>query len=245
MAATFAKHAEDFFRTLDQKLEPPVKSHLKLVYSTMMLATFAAGVGSYIHLFTNLLGGGFLSTFGAIGFGIALAVTPDTGKNLQKRMSYLMGFAGCTGLSLGPLLEMAIYLNPSIIPMSLISTCLVFGSFSLSSIFSNHSKWLYWTGGLMSMVSVMLFMSIINLFIGSYYLFQAQLYLGLIVFCLFVMYDTATIIEKRRNGETDFIKHAMLLFIDFVDLFRTFLVILTQKERNNASSNGRNSRNRR
>lgn len=242
---TFADHANNFFRTLDQKLEPPVKSHLKLVYSTMMLATFAAGIGSYIHLFTDLLSGGFLATLGAMGFGIALAVTPDNGKNIQKRMSYLMGFAGCTGLALGPLLEMAIYLNPRIIPMSLISTCLVFGSFSLSSIFSNHSKWLYMGGGLMSMLSVMLFMSIINLFIGSYYLFQAQLYLGLIVFCLFVMYDTATIIEKRRMGDTDFVSHAMLLFIDFVDLFRTFLVILMQKERGNNNRSSRNSRNRR
>lgn len=243
MATTFTRHASNFFSTLDQKLEPPVKSHLKQVYSTLALATFAAGVGSYLHLFTNLLSGGFLAALGAMGFGIALSITPDDGKNVQKRLSYLMGFAGCTGLSMGPILEMAIYLNPRIIPMSLISTCLVFASFSLSSIFSTHRKWLYVGGGLMSMLSVMLFMSIINLFIGSYYLFQAQLYLGLIVFCVFVMYDTATIIEKRRMGDTDYIRHAMLLFIDFADLFRTFLVILMQKERN--SSNNRNNRGRR
>ena len=129
MGLNFQKHADVFFKALDQKLEPPVKSHLKQVYSTLALATFAAGVGSYIHLFTNLLSGGFLSTLGAIGFCIALSVTPDDGKNTQKRMSYLMGFAGCTGLAMGPLLEMAMYLNPRIIPLSLISTCLVFGSF--------------------------------------------------------------------------------------------------------------------
>lgn len=236
-----ATSIQGFFKALDQKLEPPVKSHLKQVYSTLAVATFAAGIGSYLHLFIS---GGFLAALGAMGFGIALSVTPDNGKNIQKRLSYLMGFAGCTGLALGPLMEIAIQLNPRIIPMSLVSTCLVFASFSLSSIFSTHSKWLYVGGGLMSMLSVMLFMSIINLFIGSYYLFQAQLYLGLIVFCLFVMYDTATIIEKRRMGDTDYIRHAMLLFIDFVDLFRTFLVILMQKERNSSNSN-RNNRNRR
>lgn len=237
MATTF----NNFFATLDQKLEPPVKSHLKQVYSTLALATFAAGVGSYIHLI-SFINGGFLAALGAMGFGIALSITPDDGKNIQKRLSYLMGFAGCTGLAMGPLLEMAIYLNPRIIPMSLVSTCLVFASFSLSSIFSNHRKWLYMGGALMSMLSVMMFMSVINLFIGSYYLFQAQLYLGLIVFCVFVMYDTATIIEKRRMGDNDYIKHAMLLFIDFVDLFRTFLVILMQKERSNNSRNNRNRR---
>lgn len=241
MAATFQRQADNFFRSLDQKLEPPVKSHLKQVYSTLALATFAAGIGSYIHLFTNFMSGGILAALGALGFGIALSVTPDDGKNTQKRLSYLMGFAGFTGLAMGPLMEIAIYLNPRIIPMSLISTCLVFASFSLSSIFSSHSKWLYVGGGLMSMMSVMMFMSIVNLFIGSYYLFQAQLYLGLVVFCLFVMYDTAMIIEKRRMGDTDYIRHAMLLFIDFADIFRTLMVILIQKER----SNSRNNRNRR
>lgn len=234
---------DTFFRTLDQKLEPPVKSHLKQVYSTLALATLAAGVGSYVHLFTNILSGGLLASMGALGFGLALSLTPDHEKNIQKRTSYLLGFAGCTGLAMGPLLEMAIYLNPRIIPMSLISTCLVFASFSLSSIFSTHRKWLYMGGALMSMLSVMFFMTIINLFIGSYYLFQAQLYLGLVVFCVFVMYDTATIIEKRRMGDTDYLKHAMLLFIDFVDIFRTLLVILMQKENNR--NNSRNNRNRR
>lgn len=242
MAASFRRHTDEFFRTLDQKLEPPVKSHLKQVYSTLAMATLAAGAGSYIHLFTNFMAG-LLTALGAMGFGMALYMTPDDGKNTQKRLSYLMGFAGCTGLAMGPLIEVAIHLNPRIIPMSFISTCLVFASFSLSSIFSNHGKWLYMGGALMSMLSVMMFMTIVNLFIGSYFLFQIQLYLGLIVFCVFVMYDTATIITKRRMGDTDYIRHAMVLFIDFVDIFQRLLVILMQKERSN--SNSRSSRNRR
>lgn len=245
MATQFAsRHINDFFKTLDRKLEPPVKSHLKQVYSNLMLAVFVAALGSYVHLFTNLMSGGFMAALGALGFGLALTFTPDNGKNNQKRFYYLLGFAGCTGLAMGPLMEIAMYLNPRIIPMSLLSTCLVFASFTLSSIFSTHHKWLYLGGGLMSVLSVMVFMSIINLFIGSYYLFQTQLYLGLIVFCLFIMYDTAIIIEKRRMGDTDHIKHSMLLFTDFVELFRTILVILLQKERNRENSN-RNSRSRR
>lgn len=233
MAATFQRYTNDFVNTLNQKLEPPVKSHLKQVYSTLALATFSAGVGSYVHLYTNIMGGGFLSLLGTIGFGLALLVTPHNGKNTQKRLMYLMAFAGCIGLAMGPLMEMAIYLNPRIIPMALVSTCLVFGSFSLSSIFSNHRSWLYLGGILMSLLSVMTFMSLINLFVGSYLLFQVELYLGLIVFCLFIMYDTATIIEKRRMGDEDYIKHAMVLFIDVADLFRTILILLMQKERNN------------
>lgn len=238
--------AHQFFSALDRKLEPPVKDHLKQVYSTLALATLVAALGSYVHLFTDLMSGGFLAALGALGFGIAITLTPNEGKNNQKRFYYLLGFAGCTGLALGPLLEIAMFMNPRIIPMSLVSTCLVFASFSLSSIFSTHGKWLYLGGGLMSLLSVMMFVSIVNLFIGSYFLFQAQLYLGLIVFCVFVMYDTAMIIEKRRMGDDDHIKHAMLLFTDFVELFRTILVILMQKERSrNGEQSNRSSRGRR
>lgn len=220
--------------------EPPVKSHLKQVYSTLSLATLAAGAGSYVHLFTNLFSGGILAGLGALAFGILLAMTPDNGKNREKRLAYLMGFAALTGLSMGPILEIAMFLNPSIIPMAFFSTCLIFASFSLSAIFSSRGKWLCLGAGLMSMLSLMFFMSIINLFVGSYLLFQAQLYLGLIVFCLFIMYDTADIIEKRRMGDDDYIRHSMHLFINFIDIFRTLVVILMQKERNE-----RNNRNRR
>lgn len=225
-------YSKQFFRSLDHKLEPPVKKHLKKVYSTLAMATLAAGIGSYIHLFTNILSGNFTALLGALGFGMALYITPDDGKNEQKRLSYLMGFAGCTGLAIGPMLELAIHLNPSIVPMAFISTCLVFASFSISSIFSNHSKWIYMGGSLLSMTTLLFFTSIVNLFIGSYYLFQFQLFFGVILLCAFVMYDTATIIEKRRMGDKDYILHSMLLFTDFVDLFQKFLTILLQKERN-------------
>lgn len=245
MATSFIRgHVNDFFGTLDRKLEPPVKQHLKQVYTTLATATFVAALGSYVHLYTDLMSGGILASLGAMGFALAITMTPDTGKNADKRYYYMLGFAGCTGLALGPLLELALYLNPRLIPMAFVSTCLVFASFSLSSIFSTHHKWLYLTGGLMSLLSLMLFTSIINLFIGSYFLFQAQMYLGLIVFCVFVMYDTSVIIEKRRMGDTDYIKHSMLLFTDFVEIFRTLLVLLMQKERDR-SNNNRSNRSRR
>lgn len=243
MATSFQPRGQPniFMRSLNQKLEPPVRAHLKKVYNTLALATLAAAAGGYIHLFTNILSGNLTTVLGALGFGLALYMTPDNGKNESKRLSYLMGFAGCTGIVMGPMLEIAMHLNPSIIPKALITTCLVFGSFSLSSIFSNHSKWIYMGGALLSMTSLLLFTSLMNLFIGSYYLYQAQLLLGVILLSVFVMYDTAMIIEKRRMGDTDYILHSMLLFTDFIDLFQKFMTVLMQKER----SNDRNRSNRR
>lgn len=246
MATQFAtRHVNDFMKSLDQKLEPPVKQHLKKVYSTLAYASLSAAAGAYVYLYTSMILGSLLSTgalFGTLGFTLALTFTPDNGKNTQKRMNYLLALAACMGASAGVLIEIAMFLNPKILPMTLISTFLVFGSFSLSSIFSSHSKWLYLKGGLMSLLTVMTMSSLINLFIGSYLLFQIELYLGLIVFCLFIMYDTSLIIERRRMGHTDHIGDATMLFIDISQLFTKLLVILIQKERNSNSNNRRSRR---
>lgn len=45
----------------------------------------------------------------------------------------------------------------------------------------------------------------------------------------FVLFDTQMIMEKRRAGSTDCIRHSMDLFFDLVSVFRRLLIILTQK----------------
>ena len=58
---------------------------------------------------------------------------------------------------------------------------------------------------------------------------QAHLYIGLAIFCGFIMFDTQVIIRKARNGDKDFIAHSLDLFIDFVQIFRKVLILLMQK----------------
>jgi len=222
-----------FFEGLNRKLEPHVQTHLKHVYATMSMSLLSAALGGYIHVYTALLSGGLLSILATIGSAVALFATPDNGKNRSTRLAYLMTFAFCSGLNMGPLLDMAIMVNPALIPTAFASTCLVFACFSLATIFSEQRKWLYLGGTLFSMLSVLIMISVVNIFIGSQFLFQTYLYLGFLVVCGFIMYDTALIIEKRRMGETDFILHSILLFIDFLDVFRHILIILTQKENEN------------
>lgn len=55
------------------------------------------------------------------------------------------------------------------------------------------------------------------------------MYIGLVVMSAFILYDTQAIMEKRRNGNTDCVKHALDLFFDVATVFRRLLVILTQK----------------
>lgn len=59
------------------------------------MATMAAAVGASVHIFTRILQAGFLSGIGAlVFFGLLITSHDDEGKNLQRRVLYLLGFAG-------------------------------------------------------------------------------------------------------------------------------------------------------
>jgi FtsH-binding integral membrane protein len=232
MAQKIFQNVEQFFNTLDQKLEKNVKNHLKDVYSTLAIGLLAAAAGAYVHVCTDLLKGNILTALASMGVMVLLYATPDNGQNTKLRLGYFMGFAALSGLGTGPLLDMAIRLNPSIIVTAFFGTCVVFGCFTLASLYAPDRKYLYLGGILMSAISTMFWMTILNMFFASRFIFQLNLYVGLIVMCGFVLYDTQLIIEKRRRGDTDFIWHAVDLFIDFMDIFRRLLIILSQKEAN-------------
>ncbi|ENN75445.1 probable Bax inhibitor 1 [Dendroctonus ponderosae] len=231
----------NFINSFNNRLEPPVKQHLKNVYACLAMSTLAAGVGGSIHLFTNLLQAGFLSGIGAIIFFFLLISTPDdNGKGMMKRVGYLLGFATLTGVGMGPLLEHVILVNPSIIITAFIATSVVFVSFSICAIFSERGKWLYLGGTLFTLLNSLMLMSLANILFGSTLLWNIQIYLGLFAMCGFVLYDTQAIIEKRRMGSKDFVAHSLDLFVDFIGVFKRLLIILTQKEQDQKKKKGNN-----
>lgn len=73
-----------------------------------------------MHMYTQLLQANLLTTIGTLGLLIALLSTPDNGKNQKLRLSYLLGFAFLSGLGLGPLLELVVSIDPSIVVTALI-----------------------------------------------------------------------------------------------------------------------------
>lgn len=214
------------------KLEAPVKKHVKKVYSTLAIAMLAATAGAYIHMFTNLMQAGLLTVLGSLGMLALLSFTPHNSKNEGKRLAYLMGFAALTGMGLGPLLDMAIRIEPSIVPTALLGTFVIFGCFSISALLCDNRQWLYLGGFLMSGLSWMLMLTLMNIFFRSQLLFQVELYLGLALMCGFVLYDTQMVVEKRRRGDDDYIWHCVDLFIDMVNIFRRLLIILSSREDN-------------
>ncbi|GAB6020554.1 hypothetical protein CHUAL_003237 [Chamberlinius hualienensis] len=228
--ATLESSINNFFRSLGNRFDSGTKEHLKNVYSCLSMTALAAAVGAYVHII-GLLEASFLTILLDLGLLLAVMFTTDNGKNQGQRLLYLLGFALCSGLNSGPLLNMAIYVDPSVIPTALMGTAVIFICFTLSALYSSNRYWLYLGGILSSGLSILILLSFMTLFFRSKLLFDVQLYLGLFVMCGFVLYDTQLIVEKRLRGDKDYIKHSLELFIDLIKIFRHLTVILMQKKR--------------
>ncbi|CAH0604731.1 unnamed protein product [Chrysodeixis includens] len=223
---------QTFVNSFQNRLEPPVRQHLKNVYGTLMMTCGSALAGVYVDMYTWFQAG-ILSAIAGAGLMLMLIATPDNGKNTNLRLGYLLGFGLTSGMSLGPLLEYVSFVDPSIIVTALLGTTLVFVCFSIAAMLAERGSWLFLGGTLMTLLTSMSLMTLVNIFMQSHLLYQAHLYLGLMLMCGFVLFDTQLIIEKRRMGSKDFVQHALELFIDFIGMFRRLLIILSQKEEQN------------
>lgn len=224
-----------FFEELQfGRLEKPVKAHLQNVYAAMGVALLACAVGGYLHLFTNFMIDGFfsllVSTIVQLGILVALVAMSPTSENRSTRFVLMIVFSMLSGLNMGPILDRAIDVDPSIIATAFLATSLVFICFTLSALLSSDRKWLALGGILFSGLSWLTLMLFLNIFIGSQLIFQIYPYIALVLMCGFVLYDTQLIVEKCRNGDDDYIMHCLMLFLDFIDIFRMLVIILTEKE---------------
>ncbi|CAO2600909.1 Bax inhibitor 1 [Lemmus lemmus] len=211
-------------------ITPSTQQHLKKVYASFALCMFVAAAGAYVHVVTHFIQAGLLSALGSLGLMIWLMATPHSHETEQKRLGLLAGFAFLTADHIIGALPHGLFFH-SILPTAFMGTAMIFTCFSLSALYARRRSYLFLGGILMSAMSLMFLSSLGNLFFGSIWLFQANLYMGLLVMCGFVLFDTQLIIEKAENGDKDYIWHCVDLFLDFVTLFRKLMLILALNEK--------------
>ncbi|KAI6203778.1 hypothetical protein M3Y94_00595700 [Aphelenchoides besseyi] len=215
------------FGGLNDKLEKDVRDHLKNVYSTLTLCILTAVVGVFTNHLLSLHSFHLLLSLGMIGLTFALISTPHGRATEKKRLTYLFALSFLAGVTTGPLISYVAASDPSIVLNAYLITMIVFGSFTMSALYADSTKFLH-LGGILS--SSLLVLLISSFFARYAFVHSFVLYGGLIVNSLFILYDTQLICEKRRRGNNDYVLHAMELFIDFLNVFRYLLIIL--KERN-------------
>ncbi|KAL4006898.1 epithelial splicing regulatory protein 1/2 [Sarotherodon galilaeus] len=223
------------------------QEHLKKVYSSLAICMCLAAVGSYVYIYLvarlvtvsavsplallGLLICLAVATLTSLGLLIWFAVTPHNPETERKRLAVLEGFALLTGFDLGPILDSVIAVDPNIIATAFVGTSVIFICFTLSCLYDTHRGHLFLRGTLVSSCSILLLAYLTSVFFGSTLLFEANTYLGLLVTCGFVLFDTQLIIEKAENGDKDYIWHCVTLFYDFISIFRRLMIILYTKEK--------------
>jgi FtsH-binding integral membrane protein len=242
----FFRENQDYFNPVYFKnfhdLRPSVKDHLTKVYATLSCMLGATSIGIWLSITDEYYPGPFLSFFLTFGSICGLFFTYDYPDSSSLRQGLLLTFCLCQGFSLSPLIDHAVDVDPSIILMAAVSTFLVFASFTLCSLFSKRRSHLY-LGSILSSATFILFgSSILNSYFYFRGLYMLQLYGGLIIFCLYVLYDTQKIIEQANRGNKKVINHALGLFIDVVAIFVRIVHILINNHYENQRKKARKER---
>jgi len=210
-------------------LKADTRHHMKKVYSSLTLTLLGATAGAMLANYFPLLANPFI----VLGLSLYLIFNLASRQGTQKeRLLKLIGFGVTSGAGLRPLLDMAIRVNPNIIPTACILTSSIFLCFSLVSLMAQQRSMLYMGGMLSSALSAMFWMSIMNMFFGSTGIASITLYGGVLIMSGYVCYDTQMIVARYEMGDRDFIYHSLDLFVDFISILRKLIILLTKKEDN-------------
>ena len=85
---------------------------------------------------------------------------------------------------------------------------------------------------LFTALSMLIVASLIQIFVQIRLLYLIELYGGLIIFCIYLIYDVQLIVGKGNNkfGEDDYILAALNLYLDIIGIFVRILAIFGTKD---------------
>lgn len=191
----------------------------------------AASLASYFYMNRLLPDPGLLFVVLLLGSMLGIQFLPNTASNAVARHGLLYGFGFANGWGVGPLLRQAFYLDPGIAFSALVGAAVIFLSFSLTALMTSRRSQLYLGGYLAAGASALLWLGFLNTFLASGRLFSAELYLGLLVFAGYVLFDTQLIVERSEEGYRDPPGDALALFTNLVAIFVRLLVLLSRDRR--------------
>jgi len=236
-------------------ISPRAQSHLLRVYSTLCLAVVGAAIGSSLHLYYHI--GGMITHLLSFALICAIAVdraessytTPHTHiAGLPRRVWMLFALGVCQGASIGPLVELAIYMDPTIILMAFILTANIFVCFSLTALYIPHRSTFAFASILSSSLSFLVLISFFSLFFPSVWAYKIQLYLGLAIFSGYILFDTQKMIDRAESGRVNgdvYVDDALELFTNLIAVFIRVLIILMEQKGKDSKEQGKRRAGRR
>mmetsp|Transcript_19609 Transcript_19609/g.20321 ORF Transcript_19609/g.20321 Transcript_19609/m.20321 type:complete len:249 (+) Transcript_19609:1112-1858(+) len=222
---------QQLFNLKDYSIE--VKKHLINVYFTLIICLLSTLIGVYFTITYNIQLGNIFTFI--LSLGLVFWIQYDQKKHeYNRRLAMLCGFGFLQGISISPLIDIALYIDPTIVMTAVIGTITVFACFSAAALISQRRSFLFLGGIISSATSLLAILSLSNIFLRSPSIYNLQLYAGLMMFSGYVIFDTQLLLEKAENGSRDVIGHALDLYIDFIALLvRIIVVLLKNAEKKN------------
>lgn len=161
-------------------------------------------------------------------FGSLLAVQhlPRSMSLARHVLLYVFGFA--SGWGIAPAVNELLLFDPNVLIMALTGAMVIFLSFSLTAMMTERRSQLYLGGILSSGMLGLLVLSFANNFLQSTSLFNAEVYLGLLLLAGYVCFDTQVIVERSEHGHADVPGDSLALFTNLFGIFIRLLIILTK-----------------
>lgn len=199
---------------------------LKCIFSTLIAQMVVTTVVVYclykfnkIHIALNLLT--FLVILGINIYLIFLMI----GKNIsfKIRVLYFTIFSVLNGLIVGSLTKFFSPMDIKIALLSVLTTFVLFFVFGLLTVMLKID--LSWLGIILFICLVALIIRYLIMFI---YPVKKKTYMmintfGIVLFSLFIMYDTNKILVRYKNTQVDCVRGALDYYLDLVNLFIRFL----------------------
>eukprot|EP01129_Flabellula_baltica_P015139 TRINITY_DN7508_c0_g1_i1.p1 TRINITY_DN7508_c0_g1~~TRINITY_DN7508_c0_g1_i1.p1 ORF type:complete len:252 (+),score=41.88 TRINITY_DN7508_c0_g1_i1:31-756(+) len=210
-------------------------THLSKVYTVLGIMSICAVMGAYVNVVYHI--GNLVMGILSVGLLIAFHMTrpsDDTFNGHAVRIGILAAFGFMKGLIVGPLVNSVLNMDggEDIVLSAVSMTLAIFFCFTMTALWAERRSLLFIGGFIGSATIGLLFLAITNLFIQSPMLYNISIYMGLLVFSAYVIFDTQLILERFSLGDKDFSHHALQLFIDLVGLFVRILRVLSQKKKN-------------
>lgn len=217
-------------------LSPGIQRHLVRVY-TNLTATLGAAVGANAAVLLGYLPAlTWLPFVISLLFVLGMSVVRPAPNNSITRQGLLYGFGFSYGWLLSPVIHQVFAVDPSTILLALMATAIGFLSFSANALFTQRRSQLYLGSLLGALLGVTTLLSLARLFFPASFthsLLMSEIYLGLFIFCGYIMYDTQLIVERaaqhQNPEEVDAVTPAMTLFTDFVGVFVRIMLILQER----------------
>eukprot|EP01013_Petalomonas_cantuscygni_P017755 TRINITY_DN3499_c0_g2_i1.p1 TRINITY_DN3499_c0_g2~~TRINITY_DN3499_c0_g2_i1.p1 ORF type:complete len:321 (+),score=46.11 TRINITY_DN3499_c0_g2_i1:115-1077(+) len=213
--------------TAGECLTPDVMKHVRSVY-----AMLASGIGLSFVTAVAAIGLGMPMGVCAVGGLLALGpilylgFKPDAPQSTRKAMFY--GATGLVGLGSAPLIAMGAA-SGVMLPAFLVASG-VFGGFTIAALLARNGSMLRLGGPLMGALLVLLIVQLLGAFGVVTVPMNFMLWAMLAIFSLFVSFDTQAMIVRAQCGETDPTQDAIGLFISFMNIFKTVMMLMMPRD---------------